>query len=488
MRKPIFVALSILFVFFACTKIETTDIGNGLIPPIDGINTKDTFFDVITNTFIDDDIARVYKSDDHVIGVINNDPLFGKTTASAFFELKPTNYKYYFPGNKDSLKVLNAVLILSYKGVYGDSTIPQTWRVFEIDKNPKFKFDSAYGAETVGITYGAELGSKSNFDIRELNDSLNDRFENASNQIRINLNESFAKRFIKDYDSTAGNAYESDSLFRSKFAGFAVVPDQSSGNALIRINLLDTNTKLALYYSTRVDGAAVRDTNVSYFRFNTNGGTTTSANANFIKRERSGSQLQQFVNTGQNDSLIFIQTSPGSYSTLKIPNLSTFRNALVHRAEITITQAPADANLDALLYPPRYLLLTAYDSINKRKINVPNDYQISSDGTNLLSFGGYLTKKTVSGIGTAGVYNFNLTRYVQGILTRHDASYPLRIYAPSNDSLMYTAPYPFNSPTPVASYISTGSANNIAEGRVRLFGGGGQSQLRIRLRIIYSEL
>ena len=123
MRKPIFVVLSVLLVFFSCTKIETTDIGNGLIPSVDGVNIKDTFFDVITNTFVDDNIARVYKADDHLIGVITNDPLFGKTTASAFFELKPTNYPFSFSGNKDSIIVDSAVLVLSYKGAYGDLSL-----------------------------------------------------------------------------------------------------------------------------------------------------------------------------------------------------------------------------------------------------------------------------------------------------------------------------------------------------------------------------
>ena len=74
------------FYISACTKIESTNIGSGLIPPIDGVNTLDTFLDVYTNTFIDPlgDSAKVYKTDDHVIGIINNDPVFGKTTATAF--------------------------------------------------------------------------------------------------------------------------------------------------------------------------------------------------------------------------------------------------------------------------------------------------------------------------------------------------------------------------------------------------------------------
>ncbi|HEX8278264.1 MAG TPA: DUF4270 family protein, partial [Segetibacter sp.] len=117
MYKLYWIAVVVIFYISSCTKIETTNIGSGLIPPIDGVTTLDTTLEVSTDNFIDPrrDSLKVYKTDDHVIGVINNDPLFGKTTAAAFFELKPTSYKFSFPG-KSSLKVDSAVLILSYKG------------------------------------------------------------------------------------------------------------------------------------------------------------------------------------------------------------------------------------------------------------------------------------------------------------------------------------------------------------------------------------
>lgn len=487
MLKPIFVTFSLLLLFFACTKIETTDIGNGLIPPIDGVNTKDTFFDIETNTFLDEDVTKIYKGDDHVIGTITNDPLFGKTTASVFFELKPTSYKFAFPGIKDSLKVDSAVLILSYKGAYGDVTVPQTISVHEIIQDSKLKFDSTYNVQTASITYNQNaLGTKSNFDIRRLGDSVNNLYENAKNQIRIRLDNSFATRLIKTYDSTAGNAYQSDSLFKTNFAGFALVPG-SSGNALLRINLLDTNTKLALYYTSRLETSIKRDSSVSYFRFNLSGSSATSGNANLIRRNRAGSQMNSSLNTGKNDSIIYIQTSPGSYATLKIPGLSSFRNTLIHRAEIVAVQVPDNTNLlDDIFSAPRYLLLTAYDSINRRNLNIPNDYTIASEVPNVQEFGGSHTKRSVPEFGTVSSYTFNLTRYLQGIVTRKEPSYNLRLYAPANDTLIYSNPYPFSSSADTF-FIAPTYSNNVADGRVRL-AGGSNSRVKLRLRVIYSEL
>lgn len=393
MRNLCWIAIAILFSVFACTKIETIPFGGGLIPPIDGVITLETELQVITNNFIDStgSFLRVYKLDDHVIGVINNDPVFGKTTAEAYFELKPTSYKFAFPGGA-SITPDSAVLILSYKGVYGDTTIPQSWEVRELADT--LQRDSAYPVskhcDAVNI-----LGSK-NIDITTLNDSVKDSFENASHQIRIRLDQSFANRLIKQYDST--NAYSGDSSFRQNFKGFSVGPAAGSrGNALIRVSLLDTNTKLALFYNYKIPDSPNTSAAVSYFRFSTGSSRSipVSGSGNYIKRYYDGSKLSSIPSdTDINDSLLYIQTSPGTFATVKIPSLSGLENAIIHRAELTVFQAPDVLYLNPLLTPPRFLLLSGYDSVNKVKTNVPNDFIVSaSSGMNSATFGGYIFEK-----------------------------------------------------------------------------------------------
>lgn len=487
--------LSIPVVFFlflsSCTKIESTNIGSGLFPPIDGVTTLDTTLDVITNNFIDTlgDSAKVYKTDDHVVGVINNDPLFGKTVAKAYFELKPTSYKFSFQ-NAPTVNVDSAVLILSYKGVFGDTLINQNWEVRELTES--LRGDTIYNVSK-SVATGNVVGTK-NIELKRLHDSVNYGFEKANNQIRIKLSSSFANKLIKQFDSTKGNAYESDSLFRDNFKGLAVMPSSgSAGNALVRINLSDTNTKLALFYNYQIKDSAAgkRDTAVSYFRFSKGSATVpVSGNANYIKRERSGSQVFNFTaNTEKNDSLVFIQTMPGTFATIKIPGLRNIPNAIIHRAELLTFQFPDITALDLLLTPPRYLLLSGYDSVKKVKVNIPNDYFVSSGSANISNFGGFRMDKEVPGYGIVKAYTFDMSRYVQGIVSRKDSSYTLRLSAPSNDSLLYTPPYPASN---ISSrfYVIPSGANNVADGRVRLGGGGMQkvNQLRMRLRIVYSKI
>ncbi|WP_018611957.1 DUF4270 family protein [Segetibacter koreensis] len=488
MRKLSWIAIAVLFCIFSCTKIDTTNIGSGLIPPIDGVTTLDTTLDVISTDFINptNDSLKVYKSDDHVIGVINNDPLFGKTLAQTFFELKPTSYKFSFPGGASVIPD-SAVLILSYKGSFGDTTVPQTWEVRELTES--LKKDSAYPVSRQFAT-GNILGSKT-VDITTFNDSVKYGLENASNQIRIKLSGELANRLIKQYDSTAGNAYENDSLFRLNFKGFAVGPAAgSAGNALIRVNLLDSNTKLALFYNYKIPDSANRSTAVSYFRFSTGNISTipVSASSNYIRRNYNGSQLAaNLSDNDNNDSVLFIQTSPGSFATIKIPGLSSLQNSIIHRAELAVYQAP-DVSASDMFAPPRYLLLSGYDSISKQKINIPNDFVVNStSGANISQFGGYVIQKNIPDFGTVNGYVFDVSRYVQGIVTRKEPNLTLRLSAPSNDSLKYTAPYP--ATTASSYYLMPSIANNVAIGRILLAGGGMKaSPLRMRLRIIFSKI
>lgn len=193
--------------------------------------------------------------------------------------------------------------------------------------------------------------------------------------------------------------------------------------------------------------------------------------------------------TSKSDSLVYIQSVPGTFVRVRIPGLQGLSNRLIHRAELITEQVPDDNNLATLekqMLPPRYLLLSRYDSAIKSKRNIPNDYTIGSNGPNISSFGGYQISKSIQGYDQVASYTFDLSRYVQGIVTRKDTSYTLRLSAPSNDSLYYMAPYP-GSTSSQLYYLNPSVGNDVGDGRVRL-GGGTHTRFRMRLRIIFSRI
>ena len=83
----------ILFFFItveSCTKIDSTTLGSDLIPAVDNVTTfADTLDIIATQGTFDESAARTAISDLHVLGAITNDPVFGKTEAEIFLEMKP---------------------------------------------------------------------------------------------------------------------------------------------------------------------------------------------------------------------------------------------------------------------------------------------------------------------------------------------------------------------------------------------------------------
>jgi hypothetical protein len=494
-KKIVFGIIMAVSFLTACTKLSNTDIGGGLIPPIDGIITKDTTFDIVTDLFENADTARVYKTDLQALGYLN-DPLFGTTRASLFFQVKPPFFPYQFPVPKDSIVLDSAVLILKVAGTFGDTTQPLIINVNEVGATPTFSGITDYptfypGFITAPLSTGVSLAPAYTLDLRRLPDSSNNRFSQSTFTVRVPLNRSVGQQFI-NFDTT--NAYKSDSAFSNFFQGLAISTN-NSGNALLKISLADTNTRLALYYNYKRRDTINngRDTAVTYFNFASFG----AGQANFIVRNRVGTPMQTALTNGTPDSILYIQTTPGSFARLRInKGLTNLGNNIIHRAEI-VMQGVQDNNntLDDKLTPPRYLLLSSWDSSHPSPIpvkgilrNVPNDYIIDLQQgiPNIAQFGGFLLRRTEGTATNVPTYIFNITRYVQGIVTRKDSLTDLRLYAPSNDSMSYAPPYP-NNLTRGTIRLSPIAGNDAADGRVRI-GGGNHSRFRMRLRVIYSKL
>ena len=484
-RKVTYFTIAVTLLF-SCTRISTSELGLDFLSQ-DAISTRDTILDVETETVVMEDSLRIYPTDQHMLGDITNDPIFGTTSASIFLQLKPGFYPFFIKGTKDSIIVDSVVLILSYKGFYGDSSKPVKIYVNKIDPSTPLTVGKLYASNypnAYGIRKGIALGNPKLFDFASAKDSINDRFENATRQIRLRLNQSLGTELLKTYDSNG--VYRNDTTFRDAFPGFALSTNAADNhNALIRLALLDSNTKLALYYSTSATGSVTRDTLVTHFRFN----YSTAQNANFILRNRAASEIASHLNGFAKDSLVYVQTSPGTMVKIKVPGLKTFENKIIHRAELIAEQVPDAARLtttDSYMTAPNFLFLGVYDSATKQLRSVPNDYQGVVNPQLIAQFGGQKITKSLNGFSNVATYNFNVSRYVQGLIARKDSLFDFRLYAPVNDSIKFVQPYPFNK-IQATDFLTTSLGNQPAIGRVRL-GGGSHSKFKMRLRIFYTNL
>ncbi|MGV3767669.1 MAG: DUF4270 family protein [Chitinophagaceae bacterium] len=476
----------------ACNKLDTTTIGNDLIPVVDNVNTFDTTLAVEARNFFYTDSVNVYASDVHALGTVLTDPLFGTTTASILAQFKPSAYGVYpFLNAKDSIVAIDSVVLgLSYKGAYGDTNLIQHIRVYEVDASERF-----YRGEKTTVDYpmfGQEVSVGNGMvDIRNLNDSatviLDKDTTKIANQLRIHLDTTLVGRAYAAYDTA--NAFRSDSAFNVYNKGFVVLTDSTySSNGLMYFNLTEANSNLTIFY--RVIKNGVMDTAYVVFPFGNVAGNV-SAQANIIRRRYDGTQVNTYVNNGTaQDDLVFVQTLPGTTTTIDVPALTggTIYNRVVHKAELIMEQV-SDGS-DATLGAPAYLYLDAFDDSVHVAVIDPMFY--SSGTPELRLFGGYSkTIKDASGNNVTG-YTFDLTRYVQMIATRNTKNLQFRLTAPTAPNNRLSA-FHFNPLYPQPAYPNSTLGvysiypNAVANGRVRL-GGGNHATNKMRLRIIYSKI
>jgi Domain of unknown function (DUF4270) len=468
--------LFFIFLSWSCTKIDTTDLGANLIPVADNIHTFDTTLNVVTNNFDPVVCDSMYRTDLHALGIISDDPYFGKTSANIYFELKPQSFPFTFPASDDGTLILDsAVLVLHYSHSYGDTLLPQKVLVYQL-VDP-FKADTTYTTCNVFNYDNSVLLGEQSYIPARLTDSLHAFEEASNNQLRIKLSDSFVQGFITD----SSNIFKTDSTFKTYFKGFAMIADQVfGGNAINYFDLGNTDTRLSFYLRSSV--GSVKDTSVIDFVF-----TTFSGEANSVIRDRGTSEITNHVaHPATGDSLIYIQTGPGSYADLKIPGLTGLSNRVIHRAELIVDQAYFPLPSDAYLTTPDYLYLDTKDtSSNSTYIPIPCDFRFTpgSQQPDFTYFGG-LKKIVDDGDGhPISQYIFNISRYVQSIVTKGRNNDTLRLRAPY-DVINHTT-YVDRCNQLISPFIFP--LNNIAEGGVKLNGTNNTAK-RIRLHIVYSIL
>lgn len=477
---PVIAVLAFFFIF-SCTKIDTTDLGNDLIPAVDNVNTFETILDIETdNVLFLNDTTEIPYNLDHAVGIIENDPDFGRTDADLYFDVSPATFRTYPFGNKDSLVAVDSVVLsLTYKSVYGDSNSIQKFEVFEIDPGEDFKFSNTSDYRLNHADFAVlptPLGDRT-VDFKILNDSVH--YINATdtittnNELRIHLDPSFATRFINADTTTA---YQNDSLFKTFLKGLAVKTSNSgspSKTALAYFDINNEKTKLTFYCRTKANGNVVRLA-PSFRYFNSNGTATSSigGQANLIKRTPLNGYLASITNSNTDDAELYIQSTPGSYASLKIPGIDTLSNRVIHRAEII---APRLQPVSETYANPDLLFIDIINNTGDTAFTIPNDFVRTGESSyDINLIGGRLKDNQ---------YVFNLSRHLQNIVTNKKPNYPLRIYAP-----FITQPYILEasgskSPFPIIFLINP----RVAYGRVILAGGSHPTK-KMQLRIIYSKI
>lgn len=487
--------LLIFLVLFGCTKLDTTTLGDDLIPAVDNIHTfADTLPIFATQGYFLNDTTKVLYSSAHALGHIETDPLFGKTDASVYLQFKPDFYPFYFGNANDTILGLDSmVLCLSYLGNYGDSLVNQKLEVSSIFDD-RFRDDPSaiYNTSFVPNLLGNVIGS-TDLNIRNLSEIryINNGKDSVKNQIRIKLTDPFFINTLFAADTSGNRPYKNDSLFRRFYNGLAIKPVGNNGNALMYVNLTGENSRLEVYFRKTKNG--IKDTTFNTFGFyaSASGGIAPSASANAITRDRVGTPSNI-----SNPDYIFLQTNPGTFANLSIPGLTGRPNQIIHRADIIMESVPNTSNLvaDSVFSAPNYMYVDLRDTSVAEKwkpiyhdLSATNLYDPDNksgfpffplSGIEPSNFGGTVKYKRDNSGNLVATYKINATRYIQQMVTKQSPNYTIRLWPAFNMI------YPQYS-AEVLNYF-----NNVGAGRVRLASGSyaPDAQKRMKLVIIYSKI
>jgi hypothetical protein len=457
---------------FACNKPDITDLGNDLIPAVDNVNTFLAVLDVKTDNKLLADTTRMLVGEAHAIGVINNDPEFGKTVATSYLSFTPTASRSYPFVKRDTVIIDSVVLSLSYGSTFGDSNAIEKFEVREISRFANFT-DSLYPVTGPDFLVNTELLGSSSVQFNRLNDSVvyrngRDTIRKTS-ELRIPLDTAWARRFV-NYDTS--NAYNNDTAFKEQyFRGLQImaVDGQGTDNAIAYFTPSD-NEKTRITFYCRVQNNGRTDTIAPYFQ------NTRDPQANIIRRTPANNFLAALNNTDSNDAVLYLQSAPGSYIEIEVPGIDTLAdtNRLIHRAELVLNKFPST---DLSYAVPPLIFIDAITDDGDSAIFIRNDmvFTQSNPGYDFSLLGGIYRNDQ---------YVFNLTRYIQSIVTKQLKSYKLRVYAP-----LYARDYFLFDNTDQSGGTRNVFVNTpVGFGRAVLYGGASADPKRPQMRIIYSRL
>lgn len=321
------------------------------------------------------------------------DPVFGLTTANFATQVFLSTTSVDFG---DSPQLDSVVLALEYTSIqlqgdeeimaYGDTTTPQTYRVYELDE--ELDFDTSYYSNRIPVYKSQEIGIITQALSPQDSVMVDTTLERA--QLRIPLSNEFGNSLLSQ-DTITSN----DSFIEVMKGLYVAVDPVIAGGAIVFFDPLETYSRLILYYSNDEDDSLEYYFNISSAcaRYNTYLHDYDLADPLFL------SQVQGDTSLGK--SQLYVQSMGGVSTTLTLPYINDLmdKDIALNEASLIVTNKDQFSEFDA---PANLALLRLDDDDN---LYFLDDQYIDGDDY----FGGEYDEDT-------GEYTFRITQYLQNVL------------------------------------------------------------------------
>jgi hypothetical protein len=321
--------LVVFALFLVSCKKEISSIGIGALsskdPVLQGIDT----FTLRSETKQYDSLISTNPA--YLLLGSYVDPIFGKTNASFYSQVRLTSFKPNF-GALSDISVDSVVLSIRYSDYYGALT-NQSFEVYQLTEG--LSSNSTYYTHSSLANNGLNLVTEGKNVISPK--SLSYYFVDANkdtirDQFRVNLNKSLGDLLISEAVNNT-RSYESVEAFNTWFKGLYVKVnnlDQNKGEGAIFT--IAIAPQLIVYYS--VSGISKK----YIYELNTNG-----VRFNSLKYDITGYDLEKGIQS--NNTKEFYVQANHVRSTISLPFINTIsKNSIVHSAQLVLPYNHTDVN------------------------------------------------------------------------------------------------------------------------------------------------
>jgi hypothetical protein len=419
----ILLTISLLSLFQACKK-EPDKVGIGIRPEEDIVNVFNQDTSTVKAYSVREDSVKTDETQLNLVGSYL-DPVFGKTTATLYTQVRLSENGYTFGDNPvlDSI-----VLTMDYSGYYGDTNDQLQMRVYQLSEsifpdsvyysNKSIPYDPV---ELAGLSFYPRPTSP----VVVAGDTVLAR-------LRIRLSDDFGNSIL----NAPASALLDNENWLEFFKGFVLVPEETGGTgSMLSFDLLSSVSNLVIYY--RNDEQDSLD-----FEFFINDNCARFMNYDHYDYIHADALLQEQVmdgNTALGDNRLYLQAMAGIKAKIMFPHIRSINangRVAINEAKLVINDYQEEEEFP----PPGRLVVVGIDEEGKNYI-IPDQFEFY--------YGGYYDT-------TNNQVVFRITRYIQSLLEEGAQDYGLHLLIASASLLpnrqIMNGPLP-DPPTPFSKRL-----------------------------------
>lgn len=441
--KFFFISLTALLAT-ACN--ESSVVGLDVQPASDllNVNWKDTTT-LLTSTVKEDSLhtdASIIVTADALLGTYL-DPVFGKTSASIYTQLRlPANNPNFGTNPVCDSVVLTLTYASDYYGKRGrkDQRISVYQLTEDLSLSRNYYSNNSLSYSGIDLANGHVYTPRPTTTVAVMGDTIKPH-------LRIPLQQNFGQVILNNQGSSVlSNNTAFQNFIKGLYISSDVTTSGSGDGNILHFKLGDSQSKLTIYY--RNSNATNNDSLKYEISLSSVGRFSAFDHYNFSTADP---YLQSQLSTSSADTTLFIQSLAGTKAKIEFPYLLHWNDSgrvAINKAELVIKVDTTNAlyQLDTFAAPPKLILfgITATNT----NYAIPDAYEANE------VYGGSYNS-------SAKEYRFNIDRYIQQVL---------------NGSIENTGLY----------LVASGGA--IGANRVVVGSGSSKGYQKMKLNITYTKL